>query len=279
MNKTRRERNVVMYRAWRFLRREADSPGHSKSIKSRSTSVRQQRQAGQSLIEFIVVMPLFFAILFGIFEFTFIYKAKTTLNTATFEAARAGSLQHGRMSAMVDALAKGMTPLYMKGKASAQIAGMTQAYLQSRAVATVIQQLPGVAAVEIISPSPAVVDAFSVQRRIKPVGESEYQMATFIPSDNLYFRSSTDLQVNTEDGQIKMNIQDANILKICTFWCYRMKTPLVSRLIRQVITSPMLTANAEEQMACNAASGLTGGNYMALRSHAVMRMQSHFIKE
>lgn len=247
--------------------------------KPRSVSIQQQRQMGQSLIEFIVVIPLFFAILFGIFEFTFIYKAKTTLNTATFEAARAGSLQHGQMPAMVDALAKGMTPLYMKGQGSAGALDMTAAYARSRTAASAIALLPSVAPVEIISPSPAVVDAFSVRRRIKPIGESEYRLATFIPSDNLYFRSSNDVQVSAEGGEIKMNIQDANILKIRTFWCYEMKTPLVSSLIRHVITSPLLSSNAAEQMACNTGSLLAGKSYMALRSHAVMRMQSHFIKD
>lgn len=235
-------------------------------------------QTGQSIVEFIIVIPMFFALLFGIFEFTFIYKAKTTLNTATFEAARAGSLNHGKSSVMVDALAKGMTPLYMKGHSSTDIIGMGTAYAQSRAVALAIELLPSVDPVEIISPSPEVVEAFSVQRPVQLAGESHYQLATFIPSDNLYFRSSEEAAVEVGGETLMLNIQDANILKIRTLWCYKMKTPLVSRLIRGVVTNPLMSATAQEQKLCNTGS-LTGGHYLALRSHAVIRMQTHFVKE
>lgn len=238
-----------------------------------------RNQAGQSIVEFIIVIPIFFALLFGIFEFTFIYKAKATLNTATFEAARAGSLNHGKTAMMVDALAKGMTPLYMKGHSSTGIVGMGTAYAQSRAVALAIELLPTVDPVEIISPSPEVVDAFSVQRSVQLASEPDYKLATFIPSDNLYFRSSDEVAVEVGGETLMLNIQDANILKIRTLWCYKMKTPLVSSLIRAVITNPLMSVTAQEQQLCNAGSLVTGGNYLALRSHAVIRMQTHFIKE
>lgn len=236
-------------------------------------------QTGQSIVEFIVVIPIFFALLFGIFEFTFIYKAKATLNTATFEAARAGSLNHGKNSAMVDALAKGMTPLYMKGHGSADLVGMGSAYAQSRAVALAIELLPTAGPVEVISPSPEVFEAFSVKRLVKLTNESDYKEAEFIPSDNLYFRSSDAVAVDVGAETLMLNIQDANVLKIRTLWCYKMKTPLVSRLIRAVVTNPLMSSTALEQKLCNAGSMVTGGNYLALRSHSVVRMQTHFIKE
>ena len=69
--------------------------------------------SGQSLTEFLVLMPIFFLLLFGILEFTYIYRAKTTLNTATFEAARAGSLNNAQLDPMREALRKGMVPLYL----------------------------------------------------------------------------------------------------------------------------------------------------------------------
>lgn len=236
-------------------------------------------QAGQSIVEFIIIIPMFFMLLFGIFEFTFIYKAKATLNTATFEAARAGSLNHGKTTMMVDTLAKGMTPLYMKGSGTASTVGMSTAYAQSRQVALALELLPTVNPVEIISPSPEVVEAFSVQRAIQLDGDTHYKLETFIPSDNLYFRSSEDVAVEQAGETHMMNVQDANILKIRTFWCYRMKTPVVSKLIKTVLTNPLLSATAQEQALCNAGSLASGGNYLVLRSHAVIRMQTHFLKE
>lgn len=239
----------------------------------------KHNQKGQSFIEFLIVMPMFFIILLGLFEFIFIYKAKVTFNTATFEAARAGSLDHGKSAAMLVALAKGMAPLYMKGDSSADTIGMSAAYLQARAAASAINLLPGIEAVEIISPSAEVIDQFSVERTIKVEGESNYRRVTMIPSDNLYFRSSIDIPVKTGSDSIMMNIQDANLLKIRTLWCYRMITPLIPRLIRSIVTNPLMTATAPAQNACNAGSFITGGSYLALRSHAVIRMQTHFIKE
>lgn len=242
-------------------------------------SNEQRAQGGQSLVEFIIVIPIFFMILLGIFEFSFIYKAKATLNTATFEAARAGSLDHGRKPTMIDALAKGMAPLYMKGSDSAGVIGMGGAYARARGVATVIDATPGLGAIKVVSPTPEVVEQFAVQRAIQVEGEPGYRQATFIPSDNLYFRSSEDVFVQVNGEDILMNIQDANLLKIQTLWCYRMITPLVSRLIRAVMSSPLMSSTAAKQQACNTASFVTGGNYLVLRSHAVIRMQTHFLKE
>lgn len=253
--------------------------GSWKKCTSCIMSNKQGGQAGQSLVEFIIVIPLFFVILFGIFEFTFIYKAKATLNTATFEAARAGSLDHGRRPMMLDALAKGMAPLYMKGSDSAGVIGMSGAYARARGVATLIDVMPGLGAIDVISPTPEVVEQFSVKRAIQVEGEPGYRQATFIPSDNLYFRSSEDIVVQVNGEDVLMNIQDANLLKIQTLWCYRMITPLVSRLVRAVMSNPLMSSTSAEQQACNTASFVTGGNYLALRSHAVIRMQTHYLKE
>lgn len=235
-------------------------------------------QAGQSIIEFIIIMPMFFVLLFGIFEFTFIYKAKVTLNTATFEAARAGSLNHGKASVMEEALAKGMAPLYMKGAGSAGFIGMSEAYITSFAVGKIIKNVFRGSTVEIISPSPEVVEAFSVKRSVKLTGEAGYKEATFIPSDNLYFRASDEQAVEVAGETHMLNVQDANILKVRTFWCYEMKTPLVSRLIRAVLSNPQMSENYQEQRLCNRAAWLTNGNYLAIRSHSVVRMQTHFLK-
>ena len=81
---------------------------------------------GQAVTEFIILMPVFFMLLFGIFEFTYVYRAKMTLNTATFEAARMGALNHARAQPMRSALAKGMTSLYVAGNKS--VGGLIKAY-------------------------------------------------------------------------------------------------------------------------------------------------------
>ena len=87
------------------------------------------RSTGQALTQFIIIGPLFFALLFGVFETAYLYRAKATLNTATFEAARAGSLHNAKLEPMKSALINGMVPLFVKGDKS--IKGLMDAYKNS----------------------------------------------------------------------------------------------------------------------------------------------------
>lgn len=239
------------------------------------------KQSGQSVMEFIVVMPMFFVLLFGVLEFTFIYKAKTTLNTATFEAARAGSINYGKKSYMLDALAKGMAPLYMGGQDDADFIGMSGAYIKARAIAGVMDLVSGAGPtpVKIVNPTSEMIDAFSVERPIKLYNEGPLQLRKFIPSDNLLFRSKEDVDVEIGGETYQINIQDANLLKIKTFWCYRMKTPLLSALINEVVSGSFFRPASPEQRVCNLGNFVDDGYYLAISSHSVVRMQTHFLKE
>ena len=52
----------------------------------------QTLQRGQAMVETLIVMFVTLILLFGIIQFGLFYNAKTVLNYAAFEAARAGSL-------------------------------------------------------------------------------------------------------------------------------------------------------------------------------------------
>ncbi|SEH81172.1 TadE-like protein [Rheinheimera pacifica] len=242
---------------------------------------------GQSITEFIIVMPIFFILLFGIFEFAYIYRAKATLNTATFEAARAGALHHARIAPMRDALAKGMTPLYMKGKtvddSALAMVNMSVAYGTAKAMAVAIDKVPAfnVKSVSIISPTQAIFDRFKVKRSVKLQYETNFSEHEFIPNDNLLFRSAQSVKLNSGGEEIDMNVQDANLLKIKTAWCYNMKVPLLKNLINTAVSGfwgGILTAS-DEQKTCNAIGLANGGVYMALTSQSTIRMQSHVVSD
>jgi hypothetical protein len=156
---------------------------------------------------------------------------------------------------------------------------MTTAYAKSRLIAEGFDVVPGPDPITVVSPSSEVVEAFSVERPISLYDEEEFKVRTFIPSDNLFFRSSEDVDVDIGGETIELNIQDANLLKIRTFWCYRMKTPLLSALIHEVVSGSLLSPASEEQIACNLASLLDDGYYLAISSQSVIRMQTHFLKE
>ena len=60
---------------------------------SGATDIRRRRRSrGQALVEFGLVVPLFFALIFGIIEFSLIDFSISTMNFAAKDAARIGSL-------------------------------------------------------------------------------------------------------------------------------------------------------------------------------------------
>ncbi|WP_041523872.1 TadE/TadG family type IV pilus assembly protein [Gilvimarinus agarilyticus] len=246
--------------------------------------MKKQRLSGQAVTEFIIVMPLFLILLGGIFEFAYVYRAKVTLNTATFEAARAGSLNHARLVPMRRALAKGMVPLYMNAadvdSSVSALGNMTVAYGKSRAVAEAMELAPNMSVVEIISPTRAIFDYYKVHRRVRLQNESEFVERDIIPNDSLLFRSSETRAIGEDDAQVNINIQDANLLKIRTFWCYKMKVPFVKTLVREVVSGLFGILNTSpEQRVCNAGNYFLGGDYIALVSQSTVRMQSHIVLE
>ncbi|WP_339897278.1 TadE family protein [uncultured Gilvimarinus sp.] len=244
---------------------------------------------GQAVTEFIIVMPLFLILLGGIFEFVYIYRAKVTLNTATFEAARAGSLNHARLSPMRKSLAKGMIPLFMNASnvdnAPAAIGNMTVAYGKARLAAEAMDKAsdvlsPNIGVVDVISPTKAIFEYYKVKRRVRLQHESEFFERDIIPNDSLLFRSSESRDIGEDGAKVNINIQDANLLKIRTFWCYKLKVPLVKTLIRETVSGLFGILNTSpEQRVCNGAELFTGDEYIALVSQSTIRMQSHIVQE
>ena len=64
------------------------------------------------MVEFLIILPVLLFIILATLQFAFIYRAKITLNYATFEAARAGSLNSARQYAMNNAMARALAPIY-----------------------------------------------------------------------------------------------------------------------------------------------------------------------
>jgi hypothetical protein len=225
---------------------------------------------GQSLTEFIIISPLFFLIIMGIFEFAYIYRAKTTLNTATFEAVRAGVLNNAEKSYMENALIKGLIPLNMSG--STGTVAMTSSYVKTLAIHTLINNVKNT--VTIISPTKAIFTKFKVKRKTTLVNDSNDKIRWVIPNDNLLLRSTKN---ETIDGSKKLNIQDANLLKIKTFWCYELKVPILRTLLVDALSSDITGLSSAEQTACNLASNIIPNSKprIAITSFSVMRMQSH----
>lgn len=58
----------------------------------RLTRGKRHRERGQSLVEFALVIPVLFLVVFGIIEFCFLYESIDTVNFAAREGARVGAV-------------------------------------------------------------------------------------------------------------------------------------------------------------------------------------------
>ncbi|MET0547759.1 MAG: TadE/TadG family type IV pilus assembly protein [Xanthomonas sp.] len=175
-------------------------------MKIRPTAARVQRQAGQAFPEFLVVIPVFLFLLLLIFQMVLVYRAKTVLDLAALEAARAGAVHHAHADEMRKGLVRGMMPLYATGSAPADVYAAWAKASADLAVHSRIQ---------VVSPSRQAWEQFK---------ERQHDGRFALPNDNLAFRDTT--------VKAGVNVQDANILKIRVVYHYPLIVPFVDRVLR-----------------------------------------------
>lgn len=242
----------------------------------RKTPSIHTNERGSTALEFVIAMPLFFILLFGIFEVSYVYRTKSTLNVATFEAVRAGSLHNASAQVMRNALANGMMPQFVDSDKS--IGGITKAYGKSRLFEKALNgaAVGKINTVNIISPNKAIFNAFKKDIPILDAKKQRFSNVSAIPNDNLQFRSATNKNVRINGKNEKINIQDANLLKIKTLWCHKLKVPGLKDLVHKTILQGWfgVIKVSEEQRSCNILGTLNSERYVAVTAHSIMRMQS-----
>jgi hypothetical protein len=185
---------------------------------NRLSRVNGIRQLGAAMAELLVSLPALLLLGLGGLQTALIYDAKTTINYATFEAARVGAVEHAQSSAIRDELGIRLAPLYGgDGSPRKAIAAITRSSLEVRD--------PRYTKIEIINPTVEAFDDFG-QDIVDP---RTNQTHFGIPNSHLRWRDQT---VNSHSG---VNIQDANLLKIKTTFGYELKVPLMDRVISAVM--------------------------------------------
>jgi len=227
---------------------------HANAMRTGQDRPRPAAQRGQSLPEFLIVVPVFLFLLLLIFQLVLIYRAKTTLDYAALEAARMGAVNGAKIGEMNKALARGLTPLYAT---EGDLAGVVEAYAKARA------DLLLNAKVSIISPTRQAWNDFA---------EPQYNGQRALPSDNLAFRDRT-------PGSSGVNVQDANLLKIRVQYDYPLIVPFVDLVLRgdsEFVKSDGFFDSANVDMKLPILSGPVMGNHyrIPLESYAIVRMQS-----
>jgi hypothetical protein len=222
---------------------------------------RRRAELGSVLMETYIVLPVFAMLLGGIFELSMLYRARAILDAATFEAAQQGAMHNARMSRIRVGLAQGMTPHFMRGRNPGAV---IDAY--RRATQRVIAPGAGIA---IISPTRDAFRQFRQRQTLQTTADSRERGQFVIPNDNLLWRDATVRQVRVGNQRVPMTVQDANLLKVESYWCERLLVPVLDRVISRTINWPL-----ENPPRCMALAAATGGRYVLLRSSSVARMQS-----
>lgn len=173
-----------------------------------------RKQLGQSMTEFLVVMPAMLLLILGAIQFIIIYQTKTTLNYATFEAVRAGTLGNASREAIDNGFTRGLAPLFARFPTTADDTGGNARYKELAGKVTdarlaARQEISdGYVKIELLHPTPRMFRAFGGT----------------IPNDNLGFRPN-------RNG---FSPQDANLLKIRITYCMRLIVPMINGIISAI---------------------------------------------
>jgi hypothetical protein len=216
-------------------------------------------QRGQSMTEFIIITPVLLILVFGALQFALIFQAKTTLNYAAFEAARAGALNNADPAAIENALARGLAALYTHDNTVEKVSAARE---RVRKEISGDASRPPFVQVEIINPS---TEAYA-DHGIEVDGDCQ------IPNDNLMYRART---VGSASNQ---TIQDANLLKLRITYCYPLHVPFVNRLLATLLTRAP-SADCPECTGAFVASGsferaCLNNNRFPINAQAIVRMHS-----
>lgn len=213
------------------------------------TSSLRRTQLGASLTEMVVVSPVL--LLFGLstVQAGLIYHGKTTINYATFEAARTGAVNHGQVSVMRKELGARLAPLE-GGDGSTERAAIAIANSVINAENPVNTRL------KILSPS---IEAFEDWKITDDEGRD------VIPNSHLrHIRG--DLAVAGESSG--MTLRDANLLKVEVTHGLELKVPIVNKLLSRAmqLVDPVNVIFYEQNM-------------LPIKSVATVRMQSELWKD
>ena len=208
-------------------------------------------QKGASLTEMVVVSPalLFFGL--STVQAGLVYHGKTTVNYATFEAARSGAVNHGQVSVMRKELGLRLAPLE-GGDGSTERAASAIAQSVLKAANPVNTRL------KIISPS---IEAFEDWKITDDEGRE------VIPNSHLRHIHGEMAAAGSASG---MTLRDANLLKVEVTHGFELKVPFVNRLVsRAMLELDQNPANAT----------FYAQNMLPIKSVATVRMQSELWKD
>lgn len=172
-------------------------------------------QSGATLLEFVLAAPVVMLLGMTTVQAALIYHGKTTLNYATFEAARTGAVNNARLDAMKKELGVRLSPI-QGGDGTLESAAFAIAKSSARVMN------PSGTHIKVLNPTSAAFTDWGINGR-----ESNRRV---IPNSHLRHQEHT---IGNESG---LSLRDANLLKIEVTHGMDLKVPVVSGLIGKFMT-------------------------------------------
>jgi len=206
------------------------------------TQYSKYSNKGSSLIEFIIIIPVFLLLTLGVIQLSFIYEAKSILNYATFMSARSGAINYAAQKALLTGLVRSLIPLYSPAK---------NAHGISIASKKAYQDISQYSSITIINPTREAFSDFAIRNSTSSQLE--------IPNDMLHVASTS------KGASSGVNIQDANILKIRVLYGYKLQVPFVNKIFTTI--ARRFTNNKKELF-------ILSSGRLPIQATATVRMQS-----
>jgi Flp pilus assembly protein TadG len=216
-------------------------------------------QWGATLVEFVVVVPTLLFLLMNLIQYGLLYHAKSQLNYAAFEAARAGTTANANPTAIRTAFTRAMTGYYGGGNSTSELA---TSYAKAAADSAFTR-------IEILSPTQESFDDYNSPELAAKLGATRV-----IPNSNLAFVTCpVDVPGCKNDPNTNSSGQtllDANLLKLrITYGIPQVKQiPLAGKFM----TWALGILNSGDSDAFR--QGLVAAGRIPVVTATVMRMQS-----
>lgn len=169
----------------------------------------RNKNSGASLTEFIVAAPIVMLIGMATVQAALIYHGKTTLNYATFEAARTGAVNHAQVKLMRRELGLRLAPV-QGGDGTMEKASLAMAK------SIVESERPDITRLEILNPTLEAFDDWGIH--------SQTTHHRVIPNNHLRHKSH---EIGSASG---LTLRDANLLKLKVTYGLDLKVPVVGKL-------------------------------------------------
>jgi hypothetical protein len=224
----------------------------------------ERNQQGATLVEFVIVVPTLLFMLLILIQYGLMYHAKSQVNYAAFEAARAGTTANANVTDIRVAFTRAMTGYYGGGTTTIELA---TSLAKSAADSTLATRI------EILSPTKESFDDYNSPKLATKLGATRV-----IPNANLAFiNCPVDVpacNANPASNKSGQSLQDANLLKLRI--TYGIPTAKQIPLAGPFMTWALRTLNPVDTDVFRA--GLVTAGRIPVVVHTVMRMQSPAIE-